>query len=252
MKRIKFLAFFIILILVAVFFILNIKTTTRQGINYNVRTLKIPLYLKVLDFYDRHYNYKWLTHRITEGKISEKEKVMAIFKWTVENIAKQPPELKTVDDHVWHIIIRGYGTGDQFSDVFTTLCNYVGIDAFFFRLRNKDKTSLITFSFVKIAHKWYVFEPRNGIYFTKTDGSFASVEDIAEGNWTIRGIREDFNEKKVKYSDYFSEILSIDFERTHKWSRANIQSPINRFFYGVFKRYFIKIPNSILFPNYYI
>lgn len=252
MKRTRFLAFFIILILIGSFFILNIEVTIRQGINYKVSTLKVPLYLKILDFYDRHYNYKWLVYRITEGKISEKEKIMAIFKWTVENIAKQPPELKTVDDHVWHIIIRGYGTHDQFSDVFTTLCNYAGSDAFFMRLFRKNTISKRTFSFVKIDKKWYLFDTYNGVYFTKEDDSLASIQDIAEGNWVTKNLGKEFCNEEIRYEDYFGKILSINFEESHRWARANIQSPINRFFYGVLKRYFIKTPNLALFPNHHI
>ncbi|KPK41113.1 MAG: hypothetical protein AMJ78_06415 [Omnitrophica WOR_2 bacterium SM23_29] len=232
MKRIKFLAFFIILTLVAGLFILNIEVTTRQGINYKVHTLKMPLYLKILDFYDRHYNYKLLAHRITKGRTTEDEKVMAIFRWTIENISKQPRELKTVDDHVWHIIVRGYGTLDQFSDAFTTLCNYAGIDALFLRLLNKDGTSKFTFSFVRINKRWRVFDPYNGTYFVTEGGSLASIEEIANGNWIEKNI-PDFKKPNRKYSDYFDGISTIDFEEAHKTARANIQSPINRLIYGI-------------------
>lgn len=231
MKKIKFLAFFIVLILAGSLFVLNIEVTTRQGIDYKVYTQKIPLYLKVLDFYDRHYNYKWLAYKITKGKIIEEERVFEIFKWTVENIVKQPKGLRAVDDHVWHIIVRGYGTHDQFSDVFTTLCNYAGVDAFFTRVFNKDKTSGIPFSFVKINKKWCVFDPYNGVYFMTNDGSFASVEEIANGNWLEKNIG-DFKKSDFKYADYFDEILKINFEAIHRLSRANIQSPINRLIYG--------------------
>lgn len=236
----RFLLFLIILVLAASFFILNIEVTTRQGINYTVYTLKIPLYLKVLDFYDRHFNYKWLAHRIINGKITEEEKVIAVFNWTIENIARQPKELRTVDDHVWHIIVRGYGTHDQLSDVFTTLCNYSDIDAFFARFSNKDKASKMPLSFVRINERWRVFDPYNRSYFVRGDGSLASIKDIADGNWKVNIEKENMDEPKVKYSDYITEILAIDLEKSHKWSRANIQSPVNRFFYGVFKRYFIK------------
>lgn len=229
-KVIAFIIFFIL----AASLILNIKVTTRQGINYEVHTLKIPLYLKILDFYDRHYNYKWLVHKIIKGKTNDEEKAMAIFRWTIENIAKQPTELKTVDDHVWHIIVRGYGTHDQFSDVFTTLCNYAGIDALFFRLFNKDKTSEIPFSFVRINERWRVFDPYNGTYFVNRDGDLALIEEITSGNWIGKNIG-DFKKSNFKYSDYFNEISSINFEEVHEMARANIQSPINRFIYGIKK-----------------
>lgn len=233
MRKITILAFFIILFLTVIFSILNIEVTTRQGLNYEVFTLKIPLYLKILDFYDRHYNYKWLVNRIIEGKTTD-ARVMAIFRWTIENLTRQPADLRTVDDHVWHIIVRGYGTHDQFSDAFTTLCNYAGFDAFFFRLLNKDKTSLIPFSFVKINKRWHIFDPYNGAYFINREGNFASVEEIASGNWIEKNI-SNFKRFDFKYSDYFSEILSINFKEFHMMSRANIQSPVNRLIYGIRK-----------------
>ena len=35
---------------IALWLFFNIETSTRQGINYQVRELKIPLYLKILNF----------------------------------------------------------------------------------------------------------------------------------------------------------------------------------------------------------
>jgi len=60
-------------------YILNINVTTQQGINYQWQTIEIPLYLKILDFFDRHYNYKWTVKRITGDSKTEKEKVFKIF-----------------------------------------------------------------------------------------------------------------------------------------------------------------------------
>lgn len=240
MKKIARFLIFLVLIFMTIFFVLNIEVTTRQGINYKVQTLRLPLYLKILDFYDRHFNYKWLAVKITKGKLAEEEKVMAIFKWTVENIADQPKELPVMDDHVWHIIVRGYGVHDQFSDVFTTLCNYAGFDAFFAKIYNKNKTSRISFSFVKINDRWRVFHPYNGVYFINKEGQFASVEDLAGGDWSMEQIGN-LRKKDFIYQDCFNEeSLRIDFNKFHRFSRANIQSPVNRFFYGAFKRYFTK------------
>jgi len=114
----------ILVVLISLGLLLNKEVTTKQGIDYKLQTIRIPLYLKMLNFYNRHYGYKWLTKRIIDKKTTDDEKAMALFDWTISNLKKQPRELRAVDDHVWHIIIRGYGTHDQFSDVFTTLCNY--------------------------------------------------------------------------------------------------------------------------------
>ncbi|PIQ89649.1 MAG: hypothetical protein COV72_02205 [Candidatus Omnitrophica bacterium CG11_big_fil_rev_8_21_14_0_20_42_13] len=216
------------------FLVLNIKVTTRQGIDYKVSVIEIPLYLKILNFYDRHFNYKWLVERIIKDKPAEADKIMALFSWVNEHIKTQPRELPVIDDHVWHIIVRGYGEGDQPSDVFTTFCNYAGFDAFFYRLGNKDRTRRITVSLVKIKDKWYVFEPRSGAYFIAKNGRFASIEEISAGNWQVRRLKEDsFDE--TDYGNYFSQIADIDSKSIHRFSRANIQSPLKRFIYGIKK-----------------
>lgn len=234
-KKIISLSIFIIVALAVLILFLNIEATTRQGINYKVNTIRLPLYLKLMDFYDRHFNYKWLVYRITAGKTSQKDKVMALFKWTHENIREQPKELPIIDDHIWHIIVRSYGTGDQFSDVFTTLCNYAHFDAFFYRLYNKENTSKITFSLVKIGNRWCFFEPRYGVYFVNSKNEFASVEEIAKGDWEVR-IIDGLLPSGLNYADYLREIPSFNLEQYHKVSRANIQSPLNRLFYGIKKR----------------
>lgn len=217
-------------------FILNMEVTTRQGINYKVNVIRLPLCLKILDFFDRHYNYQILVRRIVNGERDELKKVFKIFEWTLANLKHQPDALDAVDDHVWHIIVRRYGTNDQFSDVFTTLCNYAGVRAFFARLINEKKSTSRPFAFVEIMGKWYIFDTYSGIYFAKKDDSgLASVEDLARGEWVEKTIMPEYSHDLL-YSDYFSKITDIDCDLSHKYSRANIQSPAARFFYALRKR----------------
>lgn len=111
--------------------VLNIKVTTKQGVNFHVSEIELPLYLKILNFYDRHFNYKWLAERITKRLETKEEKVFRLFQWTHETIQPQPKSLPIMDDHVWNVYVRGYGVSDNFHDLFTTLCNYIGVDGFF-------------------------------------------------------------------------------------------------------------------------
>ncbi len=215
---------------------LNIKVSTKQGIDYKVSTLRIPLYLKVLDFFDRHYNYQWLTGRITEGSKTDKEKAFRIFKWTHENIKRIPPGYPAIDDHVWHIIVRGFGEIDQSSDVFTTLCNYAGIDAFYNKIFSKDHNSYMIFSFAKTDKRWVVFDPYNGVYFENKHGGLVDVEEIIKGDWVMRDIDSVAQEGSIKpdvnyalYLENLSLITSVSL------NRANIQSPLKRLEYEIRK-----------------
>ena len=66
--------------------ILNIKVYTSQGINYRVSNIELPLYLKMLNFFDRHFNYMWLAKHVTQNLDTKQEKVFKLFQWTHETI----------------------------------------------------------------------------------------------------------------------------------------------------------------------
>ena len=221
----------IISISIGIIYILNIKVTTQQGINYEVHEIEMPLYLKVLDFFDRHYNYKWTVERIIGDSRIEREKVFNIFGCTYKKIKKSPEGYPIMDDHVWHIIVRGYGVADQSSDVFTTLCNYAGVDAFFSMIYSEDRSSRIPLSFVKISEVWNVFDPYRGVYFKNREGSLASIEEIINENWLMESIDKD-KEIDINYAIYFKNLSPI---KEMELQRSNIQSPINRFKYQIKK-----------------
>lgn len=221
--------FILIIFVVSLIAILNIKVTTQQGINYQWRTIKIPLYLKILDFFDRHYNYKELIKRITTDTKTDKERAMKIFEWTYQNIKRAPSGFPVVDDHVWHIIIRGYGMPDQSSDVFTTLCNYASMDAFFSKVYTKDRTSMIILSFVKLDERWKVFDPYNGVYFKNKNGDVVNIDEIKNGDWTIVNIGE------IKNFDYGVFFENLPVIKKIGLNRSNIQSPLRRFIFEVRK-----------------
>lgn len=207
------------------------KVTTSQGVNFKWHNIKIPLYLKVLDFYSRHYNYKYLVARTLGDIKDEQEKIMAIFKWTHENIRKQPKDLPVIDDHVWNIIIRGYGMSDQSADVFTTLCSYAGKDAFYGFLSAKDSGSKAAFSFVKFGNKWHVLDSYNGVYFKNRMGEIASIEDLKSNDWEIVNI-DGPDKPDLDYVKYFVDFPSIKEAGLNK---ANIQSPLLRSLYEIKK-----------------
>lgn len=233
MKKILIFAICMILIVGAVVFILDIKVTTRQGINYEVHTLKIPLYLKILNFYDRHYNYKWLVHQITEGKISEEDRAVAIFKWTVENIAHRSAELRAVDDHVWHIIVRGYATIDQSADVFTTLCTYDGFRAVMYKAYSPDKKSHVIISLVGAKDRYLVFDTFFDRYFFNERGEIASLTNIIENPNLVDRDKYDFLAGDTPYYKHFLNLRPMGKLRICK---AELNMPVKRFVYEVLTR----------------
>lgn len=212
------------LMFIGVLIILNIPVITRKGVNYNWSEIKIPLYLKILDFFDRHYNYKELVRNIVIESNTDEDRIMKIFEWTYKNIRKVPEGYPIIDDHVWHIIVRGYGASDQASDVFTTLCNYAGRDAFFCYIFSDDKSSRIPLSFVKLNSRWYVFDPYTGAYFRNNNGDIANINEIRMGNWKLKSLADSI----TGYPDYKKYIINLPISIKQGLSRANIQSPLRR------------------------
>lgn len=209
----------------SIILILNLETSYQQGINYEYKTVKIPLYLKIADFFSRHYHYRQLTRQIISSHNTEEENVIRLLQWTHENIRNAPEGFPVVDDHVWNIIIRGYGTDDQAHDVFTTLCNYAGITAFFTWVESTAKNERrVPFSFVKLKGKWYVFDPFRGVYFKddKDKETFIDIETIKKEKILLEKLGEMQN---MDYSNYIPNLPSL---REIGLTRANTQSPLNR------------------------
>jgi hypothetical protein len=226
MKKRYLIPTIIILLFLCSIALLNKKVTMLQGVDYKVSKITLPLYLKVLNFYYRHYNYKWLAKRITGHLDTKEDKILRLFHWTHETIKPQPESLPVMDSHVWAVYIRGYGDSANFHDLFSTLCNYIGVDAFFTRFYARD-TSSINLSIVRIKRGWVVFDPYNGIYFRNNTGDMATIEEISEQNWHIVKLSQT-DISKANYEQYIVENLPRIKRLGSSLIRANIQSPINR------------------------
>jgi hypothetical protein len=150
-----------------------IPVTTQQGVDFVVHTRQMPLYIKAMEFIDRNANYGALAGRLAVGKTTNLERVLAILEWTRANVRDVPPGLPVIDDHVWHIVIRGYGTDDQKADVFTTLAVYAGLAAYWVYL-DRDGVKL-PISLVRLGSQWRVFDVANGLVLKNRAGEPASI-----------------------------------------------------------------------------
>ena len=219
----------LLVVIIGLVLVFNIKVTTSQGLNYKVQSIRIPLYLKVLDFFDRHYNYLSLARRITAGSKNQEERAIRLFEWTYNNIRPQPDDLPVVDDHAWNIIVRGYGMDDQHADLFATLCNYVGAESFFGWLKHKNEKKRIVLTFVKIDKAWRVFDPYRGNIVVAEKGKLASVEDIIAGNWKIKCMPA----SKLSNFDYAPYFCNLEPISEISMKKSKLQSPFNRMIYQV-------------------
>lgn len=152
---------------------------TLQGVNYRVSVRTIPAYAKILDFLQRHYQYKSMAARICATGASDADCALAIFDWTHANIRPTPEGWPVVDDHPVNIAIRGYGKADQMADLFATLTVYAGIPAFFNFVKAPGSTATLPLAFAYIDGKWVTFDVDHHIVFRNRDGQLADVEELA-------------------------------------------------------------------------
>lgn len=179
--------------LAAIVAIANAPTTTKQGVNFVVTPHSLPLYAKALDFLDRDSNYRRLTAQVLSGATTDEAKMRAAFDWTTANIRETPPGFPIVDDHTWHIIVRGYGQDDQQASVFTTLLAYAGIRAYWIFIGPRPELAL---SLAQVDGGWRAVDVSNHIVFRTADGRLATAEDLGadhglaarQGPVTYRGL----------------------------------------------------------------
>ena len=242
MKKRYLIPTIIILLFLCSIALLNEEVSTRQGIDYKVTRVTMPLYLKVLNFCDRHYNYKWLTKQITDHLDTKEDKILRLFQWTHETIKRQPEGFSIMDSHVWDVYVRGYGVSDNFHDLFTTLCNYIGVNAFFDTIYSENPHRALQLSFVRIKRGWVALDPCRGIYFRNHTGGLATIEEMHEQDWHIVKLTQ----RDISKAYYDEQCLVENLPSIEKtgsgFTRSNTQSPINRLRFQLHKWFSGKAP----------
>ena len=177
------------------------------------------------------FNYKWLVGRILHDQKEESEKAKVIFHWTATHIKRQPPELDIVDDHVWNIIVRGYGVVDQAADVSATLSNYAGLKAFFLDLKGSSGTEpkSVCLCAVCFDGEWHFCDPYRYIEFRNKKGNWSTIKEIVSGDWEAKSYKDSDDIKdSLNYQNYFQSLDAIDLNAIFRVSRSSIQDPVSR------------------------
>lgn len=156
----------------------GLPTTIRQGINHEVRPVRIPLGVKAVEFLLRDYHYRRLSSELTAGLSAPEARAAALFEWTHRQIRRTPPDWPIVDDHIANIIIRGYGEDDQMADVFTTLTTYAGAPAFWKELGSDSDEHRLILSFVHLQGRWTVWDVEAGVVLRDRAGRLVGVGEL--------------------------------------------------------------------------
>lgn len=171
------------------------------GVDHVVTEHTLPAWIKAVDFVDRDLNLARTARDVLGNVNGDEARALAALRWTAENVRRQPRELPIVDDHVWHVIVRGYGEADQQADVFTTLLVYEGVDAYWGLIGTPPHE--LPLSYVLIGETWRVFDAANQIVFRTAAGTLATPEDVAADPGLVRRWAEGKVSDLDAYVDYF-------------------------------------------------
>lgn len=209
----------------AVIAVAHVPVTTRQGVNFEVSTHRLPLYLKALQFVERSAQYQQIADEITRGAASDTERVLRVFDWTKRQIRETPEGWPIVDDHILHIIIRGHGVNDQQADVFATLSTYAGVPAFWTKVRPGPSRPGLLLSFARVDGRWRVFDVYNGFVFRTASGDLATLDEAAAHPELLPVGARAIAASGVPYSDLMTQVVMPSVPRP---LRAEMQMPSAR------------------------
>jgi hypothetical protein len=203
-------------------------TSRFVGINFVVSEQTLPLWAKAVDFVDRDLNLARTAHAVLGGAGDDDAKTAAALAWTRANIRNQPEELPVIDDHIWHIIIRGYGMGDQQADVFTTLLVYAGIPAYWMMIG--DSGDELAISYVRLRGHWRVFDVGHGLVFRNRRNDLATPEELAADSGLITAAAAAGG---LNADHYAARFTGYQPPRAPEMLRADMQMPRRRLWQAV-------------------
>lgn len=199
--------------------------TTRQGVDFTVSVHRLPLYLKAFEFMDRHYQYRDVARQVTAGLSSDRERVVRLFEWTRQQIRPTPPGFPVIDDHILHIIIRGYGQGDQVADVFTTLSTYAGVPAFWRVVKGGTKRARLVLCFARVDGRWAMFDIANDLIFADPEGQLLDVHQLIDHPDLVHATSHALAPGGVPYEQFVAQLKPFSVPQV---LRAEKQMPLPR------------------------
>jgi len=162
----------------------------------------MPLYLKLLAYVHRDLEFRNLSRKLVGGIQDREAKILVLFEWTRKHVRPIPEGLPAIDDHVWDIIVRGYGSQDQAADVFAALSAYAGIPAHFGFACAPKKNSCVGVAFVQLPNGSFgLFDPHYGVVVRHPDGRLASIEEVR----SHRSLLERVDPNLASYAQYFEK-----------------------------------------------
>lgn len=191
--------------------------TTRYGVNYRWSSRTIPLYEKAINFVSRDIQARRLAREVTAGIDRPRDRALRVFTWVGENVRPVPAGFPVVDDHIWHVIVRGYGAPDQRTEAYTLLAAYAGVRAATAALvaMTDGRPHGLMVAVSEFDDRRWIFDVDHQILFRRDDGSLASVDDLIANPAIVSAAGRGLEVAGIPYARYFEHLhdLTVSFDR---------------------------------------
>ncbi len=206
-------------LLAAVVAAANYPVSTHTGVNYHWTEKKIPLYEKLVNFVSRDVQTRRLAQEITQGSLSDEERLLRLYDWASEHVRPTPPGFPIVDDHVFHIIVRGYGGVDQVTEVFVVLAGYAGLHGSVARLYHPDHKErfLIVALIGQSGGRKYVFDVFNRVVFRDAQGHLIDTQQLLLRHELVESATQGRHANGLPYHEYY-------FGLDHPWTFSRTEA----------------------------
>ena len=202
--------------------------TTRYGVNYQWSIKRISLFEKTVNFISRDVQVRRLAAEVAGSASSEEQRVLAIFAWVVRNVRPTPEGFPIVDDHVLHILIRGYGAPDQRAEALAVLASYNGMPATAAPVSIPEGRVSLALTLVRVDRRIAVFDVTHELAFWNNAGVLADLDEIAREPALVTGVVGGISVSGVPYERYVDAIRGLRpvfdrMERQKLWPRIKFE-----------------------------
>jgi hypothetical protein len=196
---------------------------SRSGTNYVWTSNRLPFYEKAIEFLARHFQTKRLVEAIIAGEADSEGRLLRLLVWVGAHVRPTPGGFPVVDDHPFHILIRGYGAPDQRTEAFALLATYAGMPSEHVMLTT-EAGRRVDLALVKVGRDTYVFDVVNQVAFFKADGGLADLATLRSHPGLIH---QSATHPSVDAEMYRRLVASTDKLRP-TFSRMEMQRPWRR------------------------
>ena len=204
---------------------------TRVGVDYEWSESSIHFYEKATNFFSRHFQAKHLVSNLLKKIDYPEDQLQLLFAWSRDHVRSTPPGFPVIDDHVWHIIVRGYGATDQRTEAFALLASYAGFPATVTAMEIPGTDGGVIVALVKIGQLLHVFDVEHGFVFLDEHGQLIDAARLATAPEVVSSITNGIEIAGRPYEHYVPSLLNRDLT----FNRMELQKPWPRLKHETFQ-----------------